>query len=679
MIITGLLIGGLAAASYIGFRKKNKLKPKNSIRISEKKVMLSRCREKQLADISGGKTKISPEEQEVNRKGLIFLSSFSVVTLLSTSVSPAFLVLNLPVALYILKDVYRDSYQSLKKRKLNVDTLVALLNTLLLLMGKYLMCNIYLILYLLNRKLMLKLKNNSSNSIIDIFKQQPKTVWIVVNDIEIEIAFETVKQGDIIRIRAGEKISVDGTIQNGIATVDQHLLTGESQAIEKTVSDSVFAMTIVLAGKLEICVDKTGKDTTAAQIGEVLNQTVNAKTGRQSWSENLTDKTVLPAFLLSTVAFPFLGASGAIIILNSHFRYRLTLVTSSSVLNFLNLAAQKGLLFKVGQTLETLNEIDCVVFDKTGTLTLEQPRVGKIHCEVNYDEDVILRYAAAAEEKQTHPIAKAILAEAQKKNLEFPTFDDSEYRIGYGIIVSFNGQILRVGSQRFMEMEHCIISESIQQAQQRCHTEGRSIVLLALDNHVIGAIEFKVSIRPEAQSVIDALHRHKMSISVISGDQKEPTRYLTEQLGIDHYYAEVLPEQKAKLIKVLQQQGKKVCYIGDGINDSIALKQADVSVSLRGASSIAVDTAEVILMDGTLKHLEEMFILAKDYEKNMKLTSSSVIVPCAINFCGAFVASFTLLDSMILSGVSVVAGFGTSMLPLIKHKNKESIIFKENR
>ena len=684
IIMASLLISGLTTASYLGLLTNRRLKAKtlkpkkNTVRKSNKKISISTSREKQLADISGGKNEISPEEREINKKSLIFLSSFAAVTTLSVTVSPALAILNLPIAVYILKDVYRDSYYSLKERKLNVDTLVALLNTLLLVMGKYLMCNIYLVLYLLNRKLMLKLKHHSSNSIVDIFKQQPKTVWIIVNDTEIEIAFETVKQGDTIRVRAGEKIPVDGTIQQGIATVDQHLLTGESQAIEKTVGDGVFAMTIVLVGTLEIHVDKTGKDTTAAQIGEVLNQTVNAKTGRQSWSENLTDKTVLPAFVLSTASLPFLGPSGAMIMLNSHFRYRLTLVTSSSVLNFLNLAAQKGLLFKTGNTLETLNEIDCVVFDKTGTLTLEQPCVKKIHCEAGYDEDTILRYAAAAEEKQTHPIAKAILAEAIQKNLELPSFDNSEYRIGYGMMVNINGQELRIGSQRFMQMEHCIISASIQQALQHCYVEGRSIVLIALDTEVIGAIEFSVNVRPEAQSIIDALHERQILTSIISGDQKEPTRYLAKQLGIDHYYAEILPEQKAELIKTLQQQGKKVCYIGDGINDSIALKQADISVSLRGASSIAVDTAEVILMDGTLNQLEEMFILAENYEQNMKLTSNSVIVPCVLNFAGAFVTSFTLLDSMMLSGVSVVAGFGTSMLPLIKYKNEaESITLKE--
>ncbi len=670
MIISGLLIGSLALAAYRHFHTK-KTVTRNPSKKTEKgqpkEASFSSNRVQQLAEISGDTIEISPEEREVNRKGLIFLGTFGTITA-SAVFMPALAILNLPVALYILKDVYRGSYQSLKKKQLNVDTLVVVLNTLLLMGGQYFMCNLYLMLYLLNRKLMLKLKHHSSNSIVDIFKQQPKTVWMIVNGVEIKTTFEDIKQGDHIMVHTGGKIPVDGFVKAGIATIDQHLLTGESQPIEKKTNDQVFAMTIVLAGKLEICVDKTGEETTFAQIGQILNQTVNAKTKRQFWSENLTDKTVLPTFLLSAAALPFLGSVGAMIMLNSHFRYRLTLITGSSVLNFLNVAAKKGLLIKTGQTLETLNTIDTVIFDKTGTLTLEQPSIGYIYSEVGYDKNTILAYAAAAEEKQTHPVAKAILAEASQRQLVFPTFDSTEYRVGYGMMVTVKGQILRVGSERFMQMENCHISEYIQQMQQRCYVEGHSIVFVALDNCVVGAIELQATIRPEAQEIIDALHDREISLSIISGDQKEPTRQLAEQLGIDHYHAEVLPEQKAKLIAKLQQQGKSVCYIGDGINDSIALKQADVSVSLRGASSIATDTAEVILMDGTLSQLEELFILAEDYEQNMKLTTNAVILPCIINFGGAFVTSFTLLDSMILSGASVIAGFGSAIQPLLTHR-----------
>lgn len=672
MIISSLIVGGLALEGYRRFRNKKKKTALVTQLTNSTQKIVSTNRQQQLADITEAVSEMSPEERDLNKKSMLFLTSFGVVAT-ATLMNPVLAILNLPIALYILKDVYIGSYCALAKKKLNVDTLVAVLNTLLLVKGMYFMCNLYLMLYLLNRKLMLKLKDQSSNSIIDVFKQQPRTVWVLVDNVETEIAFEAIKQDDIVVVNAGEKIPVDGTVNKGMATVDQHLLTGESQPVEKEINDQVFAMTIVLAGRIEVCVDKAGDETTVAHIGQILNQTVNAKTEHQSWSENLTDKTVLPTFILTSIAWPILGPTSAMIVLNSHFRYRLTIVTSTSVLNFLNLAAKKGILIKSGQSLEALKTIDTVVFDKTGTLTIEQPHVGSIYYEPNYDENTILSYAAAAEEKQTHPIATAILEEATQRALSLPTLGQTEYRIGYGINVSMGKHQLRVGSERFMHMENCTVSNMMQHVQKRSHEQGHSMVMIALDDQVIGAIELHITLRPEAQSIINALHERDIATYIISGDQEIPTKKLAEQLAIDHYYAEVLPEKKASLITELQQQGRSVCYVGDGINDSIALKQANVSVSLCGASSIAVDTAHVILMDGTLNQLSELFTLSQAFEDNMRLTSTGVIVPCFINFGGAFFSEFTLIHSMLLSAISVFTGFSSAMLPLMKHKEEQTL------
>ncbi len=672
MITSGLIIiGGIALEGYRRFRKKNTTNSPVD-KASDKIQHLSS--QKKIIEAPEIKNEISSEEQAINRKSKLFISSFCM-TGIATLINPSLAILNLPMALYILRDVYRGSYKSLIKKKLNVDTLVATINTILLLKGMYLMNNIYLMLYLLNRKLMLKLKHQSENSIIDIFKQQPRTVWIITNNVETEVSFDSIKKGDIVVVNSGGKIPIDGTIAQGVATVDQHLLTGESQPAEKAKDDQVFAMTIVLSGRIEISVDKAGDQTTASQIVKILNETVNTKTEQELWSEKITNRSVLPMFLLTGASLPFLGSVGSLIILNSHFRYRLNIITAASVLNFLNLAAKKGILIKAGQTLEQVNHIDTVVFDKTGTLTIEQPIVGKIYCEL-YDENTVLSYAAAAEEKQSHPIAKAILEEVKHRELNTPTLDQSEYHVGYGIIVFINGHKIHIGSERFMRMENCIVSSSIQQAQEACHAEGRSLVMVAEDNQVIGAIELIITARPEAAMIIEALHQSGISVCIISGDQDGPTKALARQLNIDHYYAEVLPEKKADLIAELQQQGRSICYVGDGINDSIALKQANVSVSLSGASSIAVDSAQVILMDGTLNQLTELFQLAKDSKDNIKLISKGVIIPCAVNFAGAFFPAFTLLDSMALSVVSIGAGFSGATLPLLNYKKTEEPLDK---
>lgn len=633
---------------------------------------LFNLRSQQLSEIESGEVEISDAEKEINRKTKLFLSSFGLATAGSFIYAPLS-VLSLPAALYILKDVYKGSFTSLfKNKELTIDTLVSLLMTLFIAKGFYLLCNLYLMLFLLNRKLLFKLKHQSSNKIVDVFRQRPRTVWFLSNGVETEIPFESLKHGDIVVVNAGETIPVDGTITAGMATVDQHLLTGESQPVEKEVGEPVFALTVVLSGRIELQVDRAGEETTVAQIGEILNQTVDVKTNMQLWSEQITDKTVLPTFLLTGLAWPLLGPTSALVVLNSHFRYRLTIITSTSVLNFLNLAAQKGILIKDGRTLELLNQIDTVVFDKTGTLTEEQPHIGQIHACGAYEEDEVLRYAAAAEYKQTHPIAKAILDAASQKGLSLPAIDQAEYRIGYGVIVSIGGRVVRVGSSRFMAMEGCAMN-GLEEAQEYCRSQGHSLVCVALDNQVIGAIELHATIRPEAKAIIDQLReRLSAEMVIISGDQETPTQKLASELGIEHYFAETLPENKADLIGNLQAEGKSVCYIGDGINDSIALKKAEVSVSLRGASSIAIDSAEVILMDGTLNQLAELFVLAQDFETNMSMTNMGIMTPCLINLGGALFPQFTLIHSMLLSGVSVLAGFGSAMWPLVRHQKEQS-------
>ncbi|MGB1249006.1 MAG: heavy metal translocating P-type ATPase [Candidatus Promineifilaceae bacterium] len=631
-------------------------------------LQMNEARDQQLRAISEDIPAISAAEAELNRKSRLFLTSFGTASV-ATLISPQLAILGLPACLYILKDVYKGSYEALfKQNELTIDTLVALLVTLFIASGSYLLCNLYLVLFLSNRKLLFKLKNQSSNNIVDVFKQQPRTVWLLADGAETKIAFDQLKLGDKVVVHAGETIPVDGTIVTGVATIDQQLLTGESQPVEREADDKVFAMTVVLSGRVVLRVDKAGTETTVAQIGQILNQTVDAKTDMQLWAERITDKTVLPTVVLAGLALPFAGSLSAMIVLNSHFRYRLNIITATSVLNFLNLASQQGILIKDGRSLEVLNQVDTVVFDKTGTLTLEQPHIGRIYTNPTHNEETILQYAAIAEYKQTHPIAKAILDAAAARNLELPKIDQAEYKIGYGVIVTLGNRTIRVGSTRFMQMEACAIDATIEAAQTHCQSQGHSLVLVAVDDKVIGAIELHATIRPEVDTIIEKLRaRFGESLYIISGDQEMATRKLAHDVGIHNYFAETLPENKSELIGQLQASGKSVCYIGDGINDSIALKKAEISVSLRGASSVAIDSADIVLMDGTLNQLETLFTLAESFENNLKWTFRGIVAPCLLNLGGLLLPQFTLMHSMALSGVSVAAGFGSAMQPLLSH------------
>ncbi len=579
-------------------------------------------------------------------------------------------LLSIPGSLYVMQKLAVSTYQAVfKERRTPVDILSLIIIAVCIVKGYFFLCTLNLFFAGLSRKLLTQIRNDSRDKVVDVFRQHPQSVWVLVDDVEIEIPFEALKAEDVVIVSAGETIPADGYIVSGLASIDQHVLTGEAQPVEKEVGDAVFALTIVLSGRIHIEVEKAGEDSSAAQISQLLNQTINFKSDMQFQVEAASERSVIPMLLISGVSVPVLGPMGAISVLNSHPRYKIIIANYLGILKFFDLATQKGLLIKDGRILELLNQVDTVVFDKTGTLTQEQPHVGCIHTFGSYREDELLAYAAAAEARQTHPIARAILHEARTRALSVPEVDGAEYRIGYGLTVTVGDKLVQVGSARFMEMEDIPMTPQIHDLQRASAQQGSSIVYVAVGTEatpvrIVGAIELHVTVRPEAKAIIEGLRRFNIqSTYIISGDHETPTRNLAEALGIDHYFAETLPADKADLIDQLQREGKSVCYIGDGINDAIALKTATVSISLRGASTVATDTAQVILMDQSLNRLCDLFELARGVDLNTKRTVGSMLVPCLIGFTGALFFNLQFLGSVIMNNASLAVGVTSALLP----------------
>jgi Cu2+-exporting ATPase len=468
-------------------------------------------------------------------------------------------------------------------------------------------------------------------------------------------------------VTAGQMIAADGVVIEGAATVDQRMLTGESQPSEKTVGDEVFAASLLLAGRLLIQVKRAGETTIAAKIGEILLQTADFKQTFESRSQVVADRWTLPTLAAAIAALPLRGAGGGIAILLSSLGYNLRIVGPLSMLNFLRLAAQQGILVKDARSLELLQSIDTVVFDKTGTLTLEQPQVQQLYTYNGWAESTVLAYAAAAESRQSHPIARAIVESAHARDLAIPAIDDARYEVGYGLKVTLGDIAVSVGSERFMRMEGIALPATVTELHATVHHQGHSLVFVSINGELAGALELAPTIRPEAHHLIADLHARGKTLYIISGDQEEPTRHLATTLGIDHYFANTLPEHKATLIQQLQNNGKRVCFVGDGINDAIALKQADVSVSLRGASTIATDTAQIVLMDASLDQLRHLFDLTKAYEANMRANHIASMAPGMIVIGGVFLLHFGIIASIMLYNIGLVAGVANSMAPLLRN------------
>jgi len=612
---------------------------------------------------------------EINNEIMISSSSLGF-GLIGATLFPPLIIPCVGGLIYLTIPVWKRGYRSLfKHHKINMSVLDSIALPAIFFTGHYLIAATGYWVYVFGQKILIETEDSSMQSLIGVFGEHPKFVWVLREHIEIEIPFEHLEIGDTIIVSAGEAIPVDGKIIEGIASVDQHVLTGESQPVEKESGAQVFASTIVLSGKIQVEVEKAGNDTVTAQIAKMLEATIDFKTSIQSRGQRISDDSIVPTLVVSALAFPVTGYMGSLALLFSCVGDNIRIISPLSVLNYLKISSDLGVLIKDGRALELLSSVDTVVFDKTGTLTEEQPHIAQIHPVGEYDEEQLLYYAAAAEYRQNHPIALAILEAAAERGLELPDIDDAEYEIGYGIKVCLDKQVIRVGSVRFMEMENIPLTDTIKAIVERCYQAGHSVILVSVAGVLAGAVELHATLRPEAHSVLKSLKANGLATYIISGDNEEPTKRLAAELNIDHYFANTLPENKAQLIDELKQQGKTVCFIGDGINDSIALKTAHVSVSLKGASTIATDTAQIVLMDASLKHLPQIFDLAKELDKNLNAGLATTIVPCVLTISGVFLAHLTVVGSLVLFNAGLMAGVANSMRPLIGHK-KNSLLAK---
>ena len=552
-----------------------------------------------------------------------------------------------------------------KERRLGVDildTLVVLgcLGTLQILPGAVMAWCLSL-----GRLLVKKTEDNSKKMLLNAFGKQPRFVWLLKDGVEIEVPLEKIAQGDIVAVHTGDAVPVDGHIIEGMAMIDQHALTGESTPAEKGVGDRVYASTILVAGKIFVSVEQAGSETATAKISQILNDTAGYKLTSQNKGERLADQAVLPTMLVSGIAFSTLGPFAGVAVLNSDLGTGIRMAAPLAMLSSLSLCAQKGILVKDGRALELMNEIDTVLFDKTGTLTRERPEVGDIVTAHGHKPEEVLLFAAAAERKFHHPIALAILHKAEELGLELPATDETEYKVGYGISVGVNGHLIRVGSRRFMEMEGIVIPDVIEKKLDAVHEDGDTMVMVAIDDHLGGALELRAALRPEVKDIIQGLRQRGIKhLAIISGDHEAPTKKLAEELGMDRYFAQVLPADKADYVEKLQAEGRKVCFVGDGINDSIALKKANVSISLRGATTIATDTAHIVFLEQGLGKLCELRDIARNLDHNIRRSWGMILVPNAACVVGVFTMGLGVGFSVLTNNVAAIGALINGVLPM---------------
>lgn len=602
-------------------------------------------------------------EEAANRYILISAATVGIATLASLGVGSTSLFA-LPLLLYLFWPILRAGYQEITvERKVGFFTINAILFPLLLITGYIFTASIYIFLHYLAEKLMSATRRKSEEALTNIFKDIPNTAWILVDGVETEVAIAQIETGDLVVVQAGQVIPIDGEILRGYATVDQQMLTGEAQPAEKAPGDRVFAATSILAGKIVVQVERKGAATVAAEIEELLINTTSYESRLELRGLAIADKTALPLLLLSAATWPLMGANSAMAVLFCYFGIDLRVTAPLSVFNFLWVASRRSILVKDGRSLETLHAVDTIVFDKTGTLTKEQPHVAHIYTYNGYDRAEVLQYAAAIEAKQTHPIAHAICKAAAEHEVDIPLVTETVNSVGFGLKAVVAGKAVCIGSLRFMHMEAISIPNEGESIQSRAYAIGHSLVYLSIDREVVGIIELQPTVRAEVKSIIQTLKQRGMKTYIISGDHHGPTQHLADSLGIHGFYAEVLPEEKARLVEQLQQGGRTVCFVGDGINDSIALKKANVSISLRGASTIATDTAQIVFLDESLNSLPRLFEIADSLQMNMRGNLMWAVVPGCILLSGIYLFHLGAISTMLLSYTTFGGALVNAMLP----------------
>ncbi|MFH1392287.1 MAG: copper-translocating P-type ATPase, partial [bacterium] len=485
-------------------------------------------------------------------------------------------------------------------------------------------------------------KGKTSEAIKKLIGLQPKEATIIKDNEEIKIPISEVKVGDIILVKPGEKIPVDGIVIDGYSGVDEKAITGESIPVEKKKDDEVIGATINKTGVLKFRATRVGKDTMLAQIIKIVEEAMGSKAPIQLLADKVSFYFVPSVIGIAIFAFviwlilgqPFSFALTAFVaVLIIACPCALGLATPTAVMMGTGLAAKQGILIKSSKALEIARNINIVIFDKTGTLTKGEPVVADI-AEVSNSKFNILQIAASVEKNSEHPLAQAIIKKYKGKLLKVKNFQAIP---GQGVSGEINNQHILIGNRKLIKSDIGYDLEN----------QGKTVMLVSIDNQVVGAIAVADTLKEYSKEAVEMLHKMGKKVAIITGDNKRVGQAIAQQVGIDRVLAEVLPQEKSAEIKKLQQEGNIVAMVGDGINDAPALAQADLGIALGSGTDVAMETGEIVLIKDDLRDVIIAINLSKYTLKKIK---QNLFWAFCYNIIGIPAAALGLLNPIIAAG-----------------------------
>ena len=435
---------------------------------------------------------------------------------------------------------------------------------------------------------------------------QVDRVWVLRHGEEVLIPFSALEESDLVIVRAGSAIPVDGVVARGTASVNESSMTGEPMGVMRAAGASVYAGTVVEDGEVYVHPTSIGRDTRMQQIVRFIENTEQMKAGIQGRFEKLADRAVPFTFGLAGLVWLFTrNLTRAASVLLVDYSCALRLATPLAILAAMNEGVKHKVMVKGGRFLEALASVDTVVFDKTGTLTQSRPEVARVVPAAVFDENEVLRLSACLEEHFPHPVARAVVHGAEERNLRHAEeHTEVEYVVAHGIASHWKGKRVLLGSRHYLSQDEHVDLSPMEEHIAALSREGYSLLYLAVDGSIAGIIAMEDPLRPESPALIRRLREMGVShVLMLTGDDVRTASVVAEKLGITEFRAQVLPEDKARVVRELREEGRTVLMLGDGINDSPALSSADVGVTLRDGADLAREVADVVLMGGSLKEL----------------------------------------------------------------------------
>ena len=457
------------------------------------------------------------------------------------------------------------------------------------------------------------------------------------------IPAEEIRKGDVLRILPGEIIPVDGKILTGETSVDQSIMTGESLPVDKTVGDGVFCGTINRFGAIDITAIQVGEDSSLQKLIRMVEDAENKQAPMQRIADRVASLLVPVALLIAILAYVFTGnIVTGVTVLVVFCPCALVLATPTAIMAAIGQATKHGVIIKSGESLEKMGKVDTIAFDKTGTLTYGRLEVSDvIPFDSSLTEKELLTVTASAEAKSEHPLGKAIVARAKDQNLPLTESEDFKMAAGKGISAKISGRSLLCGNEKYLMEQGVSIGEQVHSTLEKLRTEGKASILVAEKDTCLGVIALSDVLRPEAKDMVSRLTAMRTSTVLLTGDNRKTADYFAKQIGISEVRAELLPEEKVQNVEALREAGRKVCMIGDGVNDAPALKTADVGVAMGSmGSDIAVEAADIALMSDDISKIPYLKRLSNATVKTIKF---SITLSMCINFVAIVLSLLELL------------------------------------